>query len=117
MMMAEIFRLNGATVDTAGGAGEAIARLDAGMRYDVLVSDIGMPDVDGYQLLRALTRRYPERRRDLVAVAASGYAREEDKLSALEAGYDLHVAKPFNFEALIPEIATLIAQRHHGRKR
>ena len=116
-MMAELFRFDGATVDTAGSASEAIAHFDAGTRFDVLVSDVGMPDVDGYQLLKALTQRYPERRSALVAVAASGYARNEDRLRSLAAGYDLHAAKPLNFEALTSHITKLIAERRARRGR
>ncbi|MEP7276185.1 MAG: hybrid sensor histidine kinase/response regulator [Betaproteobacteria bacterium] len=114
-MMAELFRLSGATVETAGSAKEALARFDAGLRIDALISDIGMPEVDGYELLHALTRRYPERRAAFVAVAATGYAREEDRLRSLAAGYDLHAAKPLDFTSLTGSIGALIAQRRTQR--
>jgi hypothetical protein len=114
-MMAEVFRLSGATVDAAMSAADAIARFGTGARYDALVSDLGMPDTDGYELIDSLLRRYPELRGRLVAIAASGYAREVDRQRALAAGFDLHVAKPIDLAALTQAIVRLVAERRVRR--
>src|SRR5262249_48844685 len=107
----QVFRITGATVDSANSAAEAMARFDAGSPVDVLVSDIGMPGTDGYQLIEAIAKRYPERRRKLIAIAATGYAREEDHDRALAAGFDAHIAKPIDIPMLIEPVARLLRKR------
>jgi len=72
------------------------------------VSDLGMPERDGFDLLASFERRYPERKRDMVAVAASGYARGEDRDRAIAAGFDAHFAKPVDLTMLIPALAELV---------
>jgi CheY-like chemotaxis protein len=62
----------------------------------VLVSDLAMPGKDGYALIRQVRSRPSERQRRLPAVAVSAHAREEDRRRALEAGYDVHIAKPID---------------------
>jgi PAS domain S-box-containing protein len=64
---------------------------------DVLVCDIGLPDVDGYEVVRAVRRRCGDR---VYAVALTGFAQGEDVARAREAGFDAHVAKPPSFDAL-----------------
>jgi len=63
-----------------------------GWRPDVILCDIGLPDTDGYAVARAL-RSCPDYRPDRL-VAMTGYGQDEDKLRALEAGFDLHLTKP-----------------------
>ncbi|HEX6004527.1 MAG TPA: response regulator, partial [Burkholderiales bacterium] len=77
---------------------------------DVLVSDIGMPGMDGYEMMRrvkALRSRTPKR---IAAIALTAYAREEDRVEAMRAGFDLHLVKPVHAEELVAAIARL-AQR------
>jgi signal transduction histidine kinase/ActR/RegA family two-component response regulator len=80
-----------------------------GQRFDVLVSDIGMPELDGYALLREV--RDIERERDLVAttpaLAVTAYARPEDRERALAAGFDEHVSKPVEPQRLVNLVAAL----------
>jgi PAS domain S-box-containing protein len=83
----------GAWVRAAPSVAQALAELDHRVP-DVLVSDLAMPDEDGYALIRRVRSRSSERR--LPAVAVSAHAREEDRRRALDAGYDLHVAKPID---------------------
>ncbi len=83
----------GAWVRAAPAVAQALAELDHRIP-DVLVSDLAMPDEDGYALIRHLRSRPSERR--LPAVAVSAHAREEDRRRALDAGYDLHIAKPID---------------------
>jgi CheY-like chemotaxis protein len=68
---------------------------------DVLIADIGMPDEDGYQLIRRIRERSPERGGNTIAVALTGYARAEDRARALEAGFQEHVAKPVEPQTLV----------------
>jgi signal transduction histidine kinase/ActR/RegA family two-component response regulator len=66
---------------------------------DLIISDIGMPDVDGYELMRAL-RKAPGLAK-VPAIALTGYAREQDRELALSAGYDAHISKPANMGRLL----------------
>ena len=66
---------------------------------DLIISDIGMPDMDGYELMRVL-RKTPGVEQ-VPAIALTGYAREEDRDLALEAGYNAHISKPTNMRRLL----------------
>ena len=61
---------------------------------DIMISDIGMPDVDGYQLIRRVRNLEDKRLRNLTAIALTAYARPEDRQCALLAGYQMHMSKP-----------------------
>ena len=74
---------------------------------DVRVSDIAMPKVDGYQLIRQLRELEAERREHLPAIALTAYARESDRTLALEAGFQVHLAKPFDPDELVSVVAKL----------
>jgi CheY-like chemotaxis protein len=93
-----------AQVLTAGSAAEALA-LIADRQPDVLLSDIGMPDIDGYELIRRV--RGTRAGADLPAVALTAYARGEDQVRALRAGYQAHVAKPLQPDELLETVALL----------
>ena len=84
----------GAAVTTVASAREALAAIDRAMP-DVVLSDIGMPHEDGYDLLRRLRARPPERGGTIPAVAVTAYASATDRSSTQAAGYQAHVAKPF----------------------
>jgi signal transduction histidine kinase/CheY-like chemotaxis protein len=88
----------GCEVRAASSAAEALA-LAAHFAPSVVISDIGMPNVDGYQFLRQL--RATPGLENVRAVALTGYAREEDREMALAAGYDAHIAKPPRMEQLL----------------
>ncbi len=91
----------GALVTTASGAQEALEVLDAGVRIDVLISDIGMPEVDGFSLLRLLRGRPSERGGDVPAIALSAFARDVDTAASRRAGYQEHLAKPVDANELL----------------
>ncbi len=113
MLVAALLTASQADVRTAGSLVEALATLDDRLddwRADALVSDIGMPGGDGYELIRAVRQReaatgYDQRR--LPAVALTAYARSEDRLRAIAAGFQMHVAKPVEPEELITVVASL----------
>jgi CheY-like chemotaxis protein len=76
---------------------------------DVLLSDIEMPGEDGYGLIER-ARRVAANRGAMVAVALTAHARQEDRLRALEAGFQWHLAKPVEPSELLSVLATLLAQ-------
>jgi CheY-like chemotaxis protein len=106
LLLSTIFRREGATVATASSAAEALSRAITN-RPHIIISDIGMPDVDGYQLLEQL--RLLPGLRDVPAVAVSGYASEEDRERALAVGYIALVPKPIDVDLLFGLIHDLKA--------
>ncbi len=97
----------GADVQTAADAAEALARLSEQERPDVIVSDIGMPDTDGYTLIRRVRALPRGRGGDIPAIALTGYARPEDRRRAYAEGFQLHLAKPVDLETLASLVAGL----------
>jgi PAS domain S-box-containing protein len=95
----------GARTAVAGSTGQALA-LVGEQRFDVIVSDIGMPGEDGYQLIRRLRERHDAAA--LPAVALTAYAREEDRAKVIAAGFQQHLAKPLDPVRVVSTIASLI---------
>ncbi|HUP91881.1 MAG TPA: ATP-binding protein [Solimonas sp.] len=102
-----------ATVVTAASAAEALPMLDSA-RPDLLISDIGMPEVDGYELLRRVRARGPEHRGSIPAIALTAFARSEDRTRALRAGFLVHVAKPVEASELVATVAAVVGQVRSG---
>lgn len=106
----DTFRLlletEGAVVDVATSGESALARMDA-RRPDLLLSDIGMPDMDGYQLVHRLREHVALK--DVPAIALSGYGRHSDVEAALRAGFNAHLPKPVLLDNLL---STLMRLRH-----
>jgi len=99
---------SGAEVVAAASADEAISALTKSLiPMDVLISDIGMPDEDGYTLLRRVRALEKEQGGRIPAVALTAYARTEDRRAALLAGFQFHIAKPVEPAELIAVIANL----------
>jgi CheY-like chemotaxis protein len=96
----------GAAVLTAAGAAEAVAMVES-ERPDVLVSDIGMPGEDGYSLIRRVRALGAERGGNVPALALTAYARAEDRVRAVRAGFQTHVVKPVEPAELITMVASL----------
>jgi signal transduction histidine kinase len=106
LLLSTIFRREGATVTTASSAADALSRAVTN-RPHIIVSDIGMPDVDGYQLLEQL--RLLPGLSEVPAIAVSGYASEDDRERALAVGYLALVPKPIDVDALFNLINDLKA--------
>jgi signal transduction histidine kinase/ActR/RegA family two-component response regulator len=98
-----------ADVATAGSAAEALRAMEEG-RPDVLVSDIGMPDVDGYELLRRIRALGPGPGGHLPAIALTAFARSEDRTRALRAGFLAHVVKPVEPSELLATVASVVGR-------
>jgi PAS domain S-box-containing protein len=101
-LVERILRECGARVVLAGTAAEGLA-LVASEHPDVILSDIGMPQQDGYAFMRAARQRGVR----VPAAALTAFARSEDRTRALHAGYQTHVAKPFDAEELAATVAAL----------
>jgi PAS domain S-box-containing protein len=101
----------GARVSVVRNAAEA---LDAVMATvpDVLISDIGMPGVDGYDLIRQVRGLPPDRGGKVPAIALTAYTRTEDRLQSLRAGYDMHVPKPVELAELVAVAATVVRRKN-----
>ncbi|WP_432377266.1 ATP-binding protein [Duganella sp. P38] len=101
-----------ANVLTAATAAEALHLLQH-ERPDLMVSDLGMPEIDGYGLLDRIRALGPARGGDLPAIALTAFARSEDRIKALSSGFLAHVAKPVEATELIAKVAAMgAAQRH-----
>jgi len=97
----------GASVTSASSAEEAMRLLQQNPP-DVILSDIGMPDVDGYALLRQLRGMPPEQGGGVPAIALTAYASEADGARARAAGFQAHVTKPIDPDALTAAVAGLV---------
>ncbi len=105
-LLATILDHSGAQVIAAASAEEVLEFLSQS-KADVLVSDIAMPKVDGYALIRQVRELEAERGGYIPAVALTAYARESDRISALEAGFQVHLAKPYDPDELVSVVAKL----------
>jgi signal transduction histidine kinase/CheY-like chemotaxis protein len=107
-VVAETLRLEGARVTVTDSAGSAFKHLQADdAHFDILVTDIGMPEEDGYSLVRKL--RKLEDGGHVLAIAVTGYASKRDVAAAIEAGFDLHVPKPVDFDTFVPMVRRRLA--------
>ncbi|HEX8559038.1 MAG TPA: ATP-binding protein [Pyrinomonadaceae bacterium] len=98
---------SGAQVRAASSAAEALAAFGEDPP-DVIISDIGMPETDGYQLMRQIRELPAARGGQTPAIALTAYARTEDRLQALRAGYQMHVPKPVELAELIAVASSLV---------
>jgi signal transduction histidine kinase/ActR/RegA family two-component response regulator len=105
-LFASILETAGARVVTAGSASDALAIL-VGAVQDVLVSDIEMPDQDGYELVGKALALAHDRGGRLNTIAVTAYARTEDRLRALNHGYQWHLSKPVEPSELVSVVASL----------
>ena len=95
----------GANVKTAGSAAEALS-LIKNDKFDVVISDIGMPEEDGFSLIKKI-RDLPAATGNVPAIALTAYARAEDRVQALRAGFQMHIAKPVEPAELVAVVANL----------
>jgi PAS domain S-box-containing protein len=97
---------HGAQVKSVNSAKAALAELEQD-HFDLLISDIGMPETDGYELIRSVRKLQADKRRRIPAVALTAYARVQDRMRAILAGYDTHVPKPVEAHELVTIVASL----------
>jgi CheY-like chemotaxis protein len=106
-MLEELLTRAGCVVSTACSAAEALERLDD-VQPEVIVSDIGMPGEDGYSLMRRIRARGHGRGAEVPSIAVTAYTSTVDRRRAIQAGFDLHVAKPVRAGALLDALRNLV---------
>jgi CheY-like chemotaxis protein len=106
-LLKEILEQAGAIVRTGTSAAEARTQL-AQREPDILISDIGMPDEDGYSLIQSLRELRSGMGATVPAIAMTAYVSEEDRMRALLAGFQVHLAKPVNPVELICVVSALL---------
>jgi len=104
----------GAEVVTMSSASDALQSL-ADAKPDVMVVDLGMPQMDGFDFIGRVRASSDTDIRDLPAAALTAFARSEDRTKALEHGFEMHLAKPVDPGELVASIATLVRRRLSGR--
>jgi PAS domain S-box-containing protein len=105
-LLARILQERGAIPVCTGNAQVALESLQS-HAFDLLLSDIGMPEMDGYALIRRV-RGLPSPMKSIPAIAVTAYARAEDRQRSLLAGYQMHISKPVETPELIAAIASLL---------
>jgi CheY-like chemotaxis protein len=109
-LLKEILESVGATVTTATSSRAAL-EIVATDRPDVLVADLGMPIMDGFELIQQLRTSDAAAARDIPAAALTAYARSEDRAKALKSGFEMHLAKPIDPAELIAAVKALARRR------
>jgi CheY-like chemotaxis protein len=100
-------------LEAEGAAVTTVTNADAGLKqlsqepFDVLISDIGMPNIDGYELMRRVRALPPEQGGQIPALALTAYASEIDHRRALQVGFQAHLSKPIDVKALVQAILAL----------
>ncbi|CAH0165082.1 Sensor protein TorS [Massilia sp. Bi118] len=106
-VLQQILQHSGATIMAASSAGKALALLEI-ERPDVIVSDIGMPDVDGFELIRRIRRRSAGAGGAIPAIALTAFTRQDDRNRAMQAGFNDYLAKPVEPGSLVAHIAQVV---------
>ena len=106
MLVAEVLEAAGAVVTTAQSAAEALREIDR-VPPTVLITDIGMPDLDGFHLIERIRCHPSAVVRRLPAAALTAYARSDDRVKALQSGFQIHLAKPIDPAELVTTVAAL----------
>jgi PAS domain S-box-containing protein len=99
----------GAEVTTAGSAHRALDLLQSAT-FDAVIADLGMPAMDGLELIRSVRRTLPPPGNRIPAAALTAYARSEDRVTALASGFQMHIAKPVNPAELVIAVAALLGR-------
>ena len=106
-LLTDVLQAAGAHVTTATSAAMAL-NLVASASPHVMVADIGMPEMDGYELIRRIRASQDPALRDMPAAALTAFARSEDRTKALQSGFEMHLAKPVDPGELVASVATLV---------
>jgi PAS domain S-box-containing protein len=102
-----VLEMAGAEVTTASSAPSALEQIDA-TRPDALIVDIGMPGMDGFELISRIRALPDPAVRDVPAAALTAFARSEDRTKALRSGFEMHLSKPVDPGELVASVATLV---------
>ncbi len=115
-LLRDVLEMTGAEVTTATSVADA---LDAAKQIhpDVILADIGMPEQDGYELIKQVRLSADPRVRDIPAAALTAFARSEDRTKALQSGFEMHLAKPVDPGELVASVATLVRRYRASHNR
>ena len=105
--IAMVLEQAGAAVTAVDSTSEAISYLEQ-VQPDLLISDIGMPIANGYELIRQLREQESQQNTHIPAIALTAYARTEDQMEAMEAGFEMHLSKPIEPQELLSAITKLL---------
>jgi signal transduction histidine kinase/methylmalonyl-CoA mutase cobalamin-binding subunit len=105
-IMSRLLRSRGYSVDVAGGVEAAVAAL-SGDHYDVMLSDLGLPDGSGHDIMKRMNGT------GIQAIALSGLGMDEDKQRSVAAGFAHHLTKPVNMDLLVHTIDAVVAAKTH----
>ncbi|KYC35424.1 histidine kinase [Scytonema hofmannii PCC 7110] len=108
-----VLQQNGATVTNTTSVSEALKALTK-TNYNLLISDIGMPEIDGYQFIRLLRTLPLDRGGQIPAIALTAYAGEYDRKQALQAGFQRHITKPIDPNEIVKAIAMVIGHEERS---
>ena len=109
-LLANILSMAHARVHAVGDGKTALDDLSK-RNFDVIVSDIGLPDMDGLEFMRALRERPSERARPTPAIALTAYTRAADRVSVMQAGFQAHVPKPVDADELVATLLNFVVRR------
>jgi PAS domain S-box-containing protein len=104
----------GAEVETVASPLVALERIEA-FRPDVLIVDLGMPEMDGFELISRIRASNVPAVRDVPAAALTAFARSEDRTKALRSGFEMHLAKPVDPGELVASVATLVRRARQAK--
>jgi CheY-like chemotaxis protein len=107
-LLTEMLRVRGAEVTATDSGAACLALLDREVP-DIIISDIAMPGLDGFEMMEQVRGRPAERGGRVPAVAVSAYARHEDTERSLSSGFDAHLSKPVDVDELVVIITALAA--------
>ncbi|HEY0725154.1 MAG TPA: ATP-binding protein, partial [Pyrinomonadaceae bacterium] len=110
-LISEVLKECGSEVVLSASAAEALDALEQ-HRPDILISDLGMPDEDGYSLISKIRSLPPERGGQIPAAALTAYARAEDRMRVLRSGFQFHLPKPVDSAELVTVVASLAGRAY-----
>jgi signal transduction histidine kinase/CheY-like chemotaxis protein len=112
-LVATVLRMHGAEVATAANAAQGLEMLSKSVPQ-VLISDVGMPGTDGYELIRKVRTLPVTAAAEVPAIALTAYSREQDRRQAFEAGFQTHVAKPVEPAELVRVVTRVLRRGDEG---
>lgn len=112
-LIREVLRECGSEVILSRSAAEALVALEQ-YKPDILISDLGMPEEDGYSLIAKIRALPPERGGQIPAVALTAYARAEDRMRVLRSGFQFHLPKPVDSAELVMVVASLAGRAYRA---
>jgi signal transduction histidine kinase/DNA-binding response OmpR family regulator len=110
-LVRQLLESAGATVRTVAGGHDALREFDT-RRPDLLVTDLGLPGMDGYDVLRQVRARQGKYGGFVPAVAVTAYARQDDRAKSLAAGFNAHIAKPIDPATFVSALIAAVKHRH-----